>query len=129
MSLSRGRPRALLPYGLTPREMQVLRCLCEGMSNGAIRDALSIRENTVKRFLQSIGEKTGQSTRLEIVLFALRKGLASLGITQAEYASVVREIERQQVQLEKIHQRIERDIVRSRSLTQQLVQKQKEILI
>ena len=58
-------------YGLTPREMEVVGCIVEGSSNRDIAKQFALSEETVKRHLSNIFDKTGVSTRLELALFAI----------------------------------------------------------
>jgi DNA-binding NarL/FixJ family response regulator len=58
-------------YGLTPRELEVVACIVEGCSNKDIAKQFSISEETVKRHLSNVFDKTGVSTRLELALFAI----------------------------------------------------------
>src|SRR5580698_11520827 len=58
-------------YGLTPRELEVVTCIVEGCSNRDIAKQFSISEETVKRHLSNVFDKTGVSTRLELALFAI----------------------------------------------------------
>lgn len=58
-------------YGLTPRELDVVGCIVEGCSNRDIAKQFSLSEETVKRHLSNIFDKTGVSTRLELALFAI----------------------------------------------------------
>jgi two-component system nitrate/nitrite response regulator NarL len=58
-------------YGLTPREIEVVGCIVEGCSNRDIAKQFAISEETVKRHLSNIFDKTGVSTRLELALFAI----------------------------------------------------------
>ncbi|MGO4213299.1 response regulator [Terriglobus sp. 2YAB30_2] len=58
-------------YGLTPRELEVVSCIVEGCSNKDIAKQFSISEETVKRHLSNVFDKTGVSTRLELALFAI----------------------------------------------------------
>ena len=58
-------------YGLTPRELEVVNSIVEGCSNKDIAKEFSISEETVKRHLSNIFDKTGVSTRLELALFAI----------------------------------------------------------
>lgn len=57
-------------YGLTPRELQVVSAVVSGRSNKAIATKLVISEDTVKHHLSNIFDKTGVSTRVELVVFA-----------------------------------------------------------
>jgi len=58
-------------YGLTPREMEVVGCIVEGCSNRDIAKQFTLSEETVKRPLSNIFDKTGVSTRLELAMFAI----------------------------------------------------------
>lgn len=58
-------------FGLTPREMEVVGCIVEGCSNRDIAKQFSLSEETVKRHLSNIFDKTGVSTRLELAMFAI----------------------------------------------------------
>lgn len=58
-------------YGLTPRELEVVGCIVEGFSNRDIAKEFGLSEETVKRHLSNIFDKTGVSTRLELALFAI----------------------------------------------------------
>jgi two-component system, NarL family, nitrate/nitrite response regulator NarL len=63
------------PYGLTPREIEIIEAIASGDSNRDIATRLTISLQTVKHHLTSIFDKTGTSTRLELALFAIRQGL------------------------------------------------------
>jgi two-component system, NarL family, nitrate/nitrite response regulator NarL len=65
-------------YGLTPRELEVVTCIVEGCSNKDVAKQFSISEETVKRHLSNIFDKTGVSTRLELALFAIAHKLVTL---------------------------------------------------
>jgi DNA-binding NarL/FixJ family response regulator len=65
-------------YGLTPRELEVVTCIVEGCSNKDVARQFTISEETVKRHLSNIFDKTGVSTRLELALFAIAHKLVSL---------------------------------------------------
>jgi len=65
-------------FGLTPREIAVVQCIVEGCSNKAISSQFAISEETVKRHLSNIFDKTGVSTRLELALFAITHKLVLL---------------------------------------------------
>jgi two-component system, NarL family, nitrate/nitrite response regulator NarL len=65
-------------YGLTPRELEVVTCIVEGCSNKDVAKQFTISEETVKRHLSNIFDKTGVSTRLELALFAIAHKLVLL---------------------------------------------------
>ena len=63
---------------LTPRELQVLALLAEGLSNRGIATRLHISDQTVKFHVASIMGKLGTANRVETVRLAVRRGLISL---------------------------------------------------
>jgi len=63
---------------LTPREIQVLELLAEGLPNKAIADRLGISDQTVKFHVASISGKLGASNRTDAVRRAVRRGLIAL---------------------------------------------------
>jgi NarL family two-component system response regulator LiaR len=63
---------------LTPREVQVLRLLAQGLDNAAIAQQLMVTRRTVQNHVSSIYGKLEVSTRTEAVLFAIRQGLVQL---------------------------------------------------
>ena len=67
-------------YGLTPRELEVVTCIVEGCSNKDIAKQYTISEETVKRHLSNIFDKTGVSTRLELALFAISHKLVDIDV-------------------------------------------------
>jgi DNA-binding NarL/FixJ family response regulator len=56
---------------LSSRELDVVRCVAEGLSNREIAQRLNLREHTVKNYLFRIFDKLGVSSRVEVVLYAL----------------------------------------------------------
>lgn len=64
-------------HGLTPRELEVVSCIVKGSSNRDIAQEFQLSEETVKRHLSNIFEKTGVSTRLELALFAIEHQLVA----------------------------------------------------
>jgi DNA-binding NarL/FixJ family response regulator len=60
---------------LTPREMQVLRCVAEGLSNPDIGRLLFIGEATVKSHLTRIFDKLEVSDRTAAVTVAIARGV------------------------------------------------------
>ena len=63
---------------LTPREMDVLEMLAEGLSNKLIADRLGISEHTAKFHVNSILAKVNAGTRTEAVMRGLRLGLIKI---------------------------------------------------
>ena len=60
---------------LTPREIEIVRMVAQGLRNKVIAERLSISEGTVKVHLHNIYDKFGVDGRLELVLCAQQKGL------------------------------------------------------
>jgi two-component system nitrate/nitrite response regulator NarL len=75
-------PKGLLPpplaEELTPRELEVLQLLAEGLSNKAIAYRLDISEHTVKFHVNAILGKLSAQSRTEAVVQATRLGLIIL---------------------------------------------------
>ena len=63
---------------LTPREIQVLELLAEGLPNKTIAARLGISDQTVKFHVAAICGKLGAANRTEAVRRAIRRGLVSL---------------------------------------------------
>ena len=62
-------------YGLTGRELQVLRLVAAGKSNREIAAELVISDHTARRHLQNIFGKLGVSSRAAAVTFGFQHGL------------------------------------------------------
>ncbi len=58
---------------LTPREIEVLRLVCEGLEYEEIAAELGISSRTVKRFVSSLLEKTGYSNRTRLAIAVTKK--------------------------------------------------------
>ena len=63
---------------LTPREIDVLELLAEGLSNKGIARRLGISDQTVKFHVASITGKLGAQSRTAAVRLAVRRGLITL---------------------------------------------------
>jgi DNA-binding NarL/FixJ family response regulator len=67
-----------LPEQLTPREIDVLKLMAEGLPNKSIASRLGISEHTVKFHVNAILGKLGVQSRTEAVVQATRLGLVLL---------------------------------------------------
>lgn len=74
----RGEAPGVLVEELTPREMEVLQLLAEGLPNKTIAFQLGISEHTVKFHVNAILGKLGAQSRTEAVVRATRLGLIIL---------------------------------------------------
>jgi DNA-binding NarL/FixJ family response regulator len=64
--------------GLTPREIEVLRLMAEGLGNKEVASRLGISDHTVKFHISSILAKLGAGGRTEAVTIGIRMGLILL---------------------------------------------------
>jgi DNA-binding NarL/FixJ family response regulator len=69
---------------LTPRELEVLSLLAEGLPNKLICRRLGISAGTVKIHVSRVLAELGVSSRLEAVIVAQRLGVLRVHITAAE---------------------------------------------
>ena len=67
--------------GLTRREVQIIGALVDGQTNKDIASTFGISEYTVKHHLTNIYDKLGVYNRVELVLFAINRGLCTLSTT------------------------------------------------
>lgn len=63
---------------LAPRELQVLQTVATGMSTGEAATSLGITVHTVRAHLKNVMTKLQAHSKLEAVIFALKKGLIQL---------------------------------------------------
>lgn len=63
---------------LSPRELEVLRMIADGLANKQIAARLGISEHTVKFHVGSVFMKVGASSRAEAVMIGARRGLIVL---------------------------------------------------
>jgi DNA-binding NarL/FixJ family response regulator len=75
--LAEAMKRRLEPSGprLSPREMDVLTRLAEGLSVAQIAGQLSISESTTKTHISKIYDKLGATNRAQALMTALRMGI------------------------------------------------------
>jgi two-component system nitrate/nitrite response regulator NarL len=56
---------------LSKREMEVVRCLAEGMTNREIAERLGLSQHTIKNYLFRVFDKLGVSSRVELLFMTL----------------------------------------------------------
>jgi DNA-binding NarL/FixJ family response regulator len=78
------RPEEPQSNPLTPREMDVLRHVAEGMRNREVGDLLDISEQTVKNHLSTVLHKLGAPNRTRAVTFAVHEGWLALDEVAAD---------------------------------------------
>jgi NarL family two-component system response regulator LiaR len=61
---------------LTPREVQVLGCLAQGMANSQIANELSVSVRTVSAHIRNILDKLHLANRTQAALYALEQGIS-----------------------------------------------------
>src|SRR4051812_5421205 len=65
------------PFGLTPREREVLSFVVQGCGNKEIAQRLAVSEETIKHHLTRMFDKVGAGNRLELALAATRNDLVN----------------------------------------------------
>jgi DNA-binding NarL/FixJ family response regulator len=68
-------PAAVVPFGLTPRELAILRLLPQGLSNPQIAGVLFISPRTVQTHLSNLYGKLGVTGRAEAIAIAVQRGI------------------------------------------------------
>ena len=63
---------------LSTREIEILVCVCRGLSNQEIADELFISKRTVDKHRANILEKTGCKNTASLVVYAVRHGLVDV---------------------------------------------------
>jgi two-component system nitrate/nitrite response regulator NarL len=59
---------------LSKREEEIARLVAEGLSNREISQRLQLSEHTIKNYLFRVFEKLGVGTRVELALYAVKRG-------------------------------------------------------
>jgi DNA-binding NarL/FixJ family response regulator len=70
-----GMNQAMQQFGLSKREIDLLRAVADGLTNREIADRLHWSETTVKRKLSDVFQKLDVSDRAQAVAVAMRHGL------------------------------------------------------
>lgn len=66
-------------HGLTPRELQVLRLLAEGLDVRAVARDLGISHHTTRDHVKNVLAKLGARSQLDAVVVAARAGILAIG--------------------------------------------------
>ena len=74
-STSTTKQKVSYPLGLTPREVDVLRLVAQGLTDAEIAERLDISYRTVSTHLTSIYNKLGINSRVAAVRFAVENRL------------------------------------------------------
>ena len=75
MSETKSMPNVQQDYGLTDRELEILKRIAEGYSNKEIGDQLHISHRTVDTHRTNLTRKLGVSNIAGLIRFAMREGL------------------------------------------------------
>ena len=78
IALTTPQPDTMLIDALSEREVDVLRLLGQGLSNGEIAQRLYLSEGTVRNYVSSLFTKLNVADRTQAALIALRYGLVDL---------------------------------------------------
>jgi DNA-binding NarL/FixJ family response regulator len=65
-------------HGLTPRELEVLRLICSGLSNREVAEKLELSVNTIAVHRANIMNALGVHKTAELVVYAISNGLVTL---------------------------------------------------
>lgn len=74
---------------LTKREMAVVQCVAEGLTNRETAAQLSLSEHTVKNYMFRIFDKLGVSSRVELVLYVASQLQSEPGVSDVNRAPQV----------------------------------------
>jgi DNA-binding NarL/FixJ family response regulator len=74
-TFERDSARREVRESLTPRELEVIKTVAQGLRNQAVAERLHIQEGTVRIHLHNIYEKLGLDGRGALIAFAQRHGL------------------------------------------------------
>lgn len=76
-SFGSANPEKIAELGLTPRELEVLKLIAEGLSTKEMAERLFVSENTIKTHTSRVLDKLGASRRTQAVQIAKQFGLVS----------------------------------------------------
>jgi DNA-binding NarL/FixJ family response regulator len=58
--------------GITPKEYEIMKCICDGLSNKEIADTLFMGEGTVRNYISNILEKLQLRDRTQLAVFFIK---------------------------------------------------------
>jgi DNA-binding NarL/FixJ family response regulator len=70
LAFGTSRPRAAAPAGLSPRELEVVRLVADGLANKAIAAELHLSVRTVESHVRHVLAKAGLSNRTQLATWA-----------------------------------------------------------
>jgi DNA-binding NarL/FixJ family response regulator len=73
-----SRPKKFVHSELTEREIEVLRLICESLTNEQIADKINLSYDTVKWHRANILSKTGSSNTAGLVIFAIKNKIIEI---------------------------------------------------
>jgi len=76
-ALAKAAPLAGQRTRLTPRELEVLQLICDGLSNRQIATKLQVSANTIGVHRANIMNALGVHKTAELVVYALQNGLVN----------------------------------------------------
>lgn len=82
--IARPAEREPAPEALTPRELEVLQLIAQGLSNQEIADRISVSESTVRAHVSRILGKLHLASRTQAALYAVREGLMDADAASAQ---------------------------------------------
>ncbi len=75
-AVRREAPEPLAPLPLSPRQLEVAKLVCKGLTNAEIAAALGIRARTVTSHLDHIYNRLDIGSRSELAIALVKRGLA-----------------------------------------------------
>jgi two-component system nitrate/nitrite response regulator NarL len=72
---------------LSKREMEVVRCVAEGLTNREIAERLALSQHTIKNYLFRVFDKLGVSGRVELLFMTLSQASSSQSLIASLFAS------------------------------------------
>jgi DNA-binding NarL/FixJ family response regulator len=79
--IRRQRATAAFVDDLTPRELDVLRCLVSGMTRSEVAQHLFVSTNTVRTHVQNLLRRSGQHSTLSLVALARSHNVSGIDET------------------------------------------------